>query len=81
MNDIFEEFNEKSDVIESIREYYHNNKKIIDVVNSITNILNSNNSSHTKQPIIKGVEVGSNINLLGEVTGVPKGTGINLLVS
>ena len=81
MNDIFEEFKEKSDIMETIRDYYHNNKKVVDVIISINNILNSNNSTNIKQSNLKGVEVSSNINLLGDDTGVSKGIGINLLVS
>ena len=51
------------DLIDSVKNFYSNNKKICEVINSIFNIINPSNYSKTK-PIKQ-----SEVNLLGEEFG------------
>jgi uncharacterized UPF0160 family protein len=63
LNDLYEKFYEKVDLLENIKNYYSNNKKLCDVINSIFNIFNPSTSSKTKH-----VTAGA-VNLLGDEFG------------
>ncbi len=69
MNDINEKFSEKQDLLENIRDFYSNNKKICEVINSNINILNPNTKVRNKT---------GGVNLLGEDKG---GSNNNLKVN
>jgi hypothetical protein len=73
LNDINEKFSEKQDLLENIRDFYSNNKKICEVINSNINILNPNTKVRNKT---------GGINLLGEEKGsLNNNLKVNLFVS
>ncbi len=73
-NDFIDGFNENLETFEGIKNYYSSNKKIIDVTNSILNVLNPSVNNQLKtvgnSNLIESVgqQGGATINLLDEIT-------------
>jgi hypothetical protein len=80
---LFDDFHDKQDLFEEIKNTYNGNKKVIDVLTSINNLLNPNINTYSNT---KNVVKTTNVNLLGgdeeNNSGVQNNNKqVNLLVS